>query len=1023
MATTDPVELKLIDTDLVTKLGILPVGTVTMLLQLNEPGSGETKIPLRSRAAGLLTSAQFTEVSYRGAVRGGYFIENIVKEQANSGEGEGQFVSISGRGSLALLDDAIVWDDGSGATTRTFEGTKAAVLIQLIQEAQLRGALQTLAYDFSETNDSDAVAWTDAENLELTVGTSLLDVVRQIAKSGIDFEMLPDGSGNFVLSAYLNGVGSNKSGSVYFRVGQNCQVVASEEAGGSIKNALKVKYKNGFTFVSDSASITARRRREQAVNVEYAGEISSAVTFAEAELLSKKNPRKQISVQVYDGAGPRAFVDYVIGDTVTLDIEGVEEPYRIRGMQLSWDGNQFASVVLDMNSLILENEIRIAQDVDWLTNIWKTAHDAGLLEVRFWASIGDPNITYQVNDALIHNNVFYVASGTNLFIYDIENGSWTRVALSNIALCLAAVGGYIYIGCYHAVYRYNISTGAVSSIGTVVDFSEPLSEAVYHIIAFDGNIYCSGTYTSIGGVSITGVGKYTVSGGTWSSIGGGGTAGALAASNDYLYALIGSNVKMWDGATWTILGTAPSLIVCLAAYGTNLLAGTLSGNHIYIWDGSTWGKFGGGVSGAVYSIAILVEDVYIGGAFTDAGNYIAKYVNNEWQPIGDGTNNSVRSLSFHNEDLYIAGDFTQAGGKPALKVAAFFTNFESLSNYLENSSSSFNLAEAIHSATAKSPLVGADEFPFWDSVSQALRKITWTNILATIKTYTDGLYVALTGAQSISGIKTFLSFPVTPSSAPSSDYQVANKKYVDDSVPSITQTPNRVVVSDAGGELNTDSRFVFDPTTRKLIHGATSTPIDGDDSEHQVAEGASIGRFQYVYSDTLTHAPYDTGVRAGGTKDSPTAVVEGMVIRRWRGRGFYSSADISDSQVEIRAVADGDWDGSQRPTRMELWITPAGSTTMELIATINSSGIDLAAGKAFTVDGSPISGSSIPVVTSDPVSPADGELWLLRETSGAVPDGTPIGLLLALTYTGNTGTTLPLQLSVWDDVTNQIVRY
>lgn len=36
------------------------------------------------------------------------------------------------------------------------------------------------------------------------------------------------------------------------------------------------------------------------------------------------------------------------------------------------------------------------------------------------------------------------------------------------------------------------------------------------------------------------------------------------------------------------------------------------------------------------------------------------------------------------------------------------------------------------------------------------------------------------GAQTIAGVKSFSSFPVTPSSAPTTDYQVANKKYVDD---------------------------------------------------------------------------------------------------------------------------------------------------------------------------------------------------------------------------------------------------
>jgi len=41
-------------------------------------------------------------------------------------------------------------------------------------------------------------------------------------------------------------------------------------------------------------------------------------------------------------------------------------------------------------------------------------------------------------------------------------------------------------------------------------------------------------------------------------------------------------------------------------------------------------------------------------------------------------------------------------------------------------------------------------------------------------------HVDTSGDETISGVKTFSSFPVTPSSAPTTDYQTANKKYVDD---------------------------------------------------------------------------------------------------------------------------------------------------------------------------------------------------------------------------------------------------
>ncbi len=84
-------------------------------------------------------------------------------------------------------------------------------------------------------------------------------------------------------------------------------------------------------------------------------------------------------------------------------------------------------------------------------------------------------------------------------------------------------------------------------------------------------------------------------------------------------------------------------------------------------------------------------------------------------------------------------------------------------------------------ATEKTTPVDADVMPIQDSAaSNVKKKVTWANIKATLKTYFDTLYVALSGNQTVNGVKTFGSFPVTPSSAPTTDYQVANKKYVDD---------------------------------------------------------------------------------------------------------------------------------------------------------------------------------------------------------------------------------------------------
>ena len=95
-----------------------------------------------------------------------------------------------------------------------------------------------------------------------------------------------------------------------------------------------------------------------------------------------------------------------------------------------------------------------------------------------------------------------------------------------------------------------------------------------------------------------------------------------------------------------------------------------------------------------------------------------------------------------------------------------------------------------------------------------------------IKTYVDTNYVAMTGNQTVAGIKTFSSFPVSPSSAPTADYEMANKKYVDDTafagVPDATEsTPGKAeLATQAETDNGTDDERIVTP--KKL---ATTTNI------------------------------------------------------------------------------------------------------------------------------------------------------------------------------------------------------
>jgi hypothetical protein len=82
-------------------------------------------------------------------------------------------------------------------------------------------------------------------------------------------------------------------------------------------------------------------------------------------------------------------------------------------------------------------------------------------------------------------------------------------------------------------------------------------------------------------------------------------------------------------------------------------------------------------------------------------------------------------------------------------------------------------------------LVDADEFSFWKAATSVMKKITWANIKATIKTYTDTLYVAK-NANITAATKTKITYDVKGLVTAGADATTAdiadstNKRYVTD---------------------------------------------------------------------------------------------------------------------------------------------------------------------------------------------------------------------------------------------------
>lgn len=169
-------------------------------------------------------------------------------------------------------------------------------------------------------------------------------------------------------------------------------------------------------------------------------------------------------------------------------------------------------------------------------------------------------------------------------------------------------------------------------------------------------------------------------------------------------------------------------------------------------------------------------------------------------------------------------------------------------------------------------------------------------------------FVDLTEAQTIAGIKTFSSFPVSPSSAPSSDYEVANKKYVDDN---------------AGGGSGKVVGEVF-------WFAGSSVPEDCLE-----CDGAAISRT--TYADLFTAIGTTWGVGDGSTTfNIPNAKTAGRFLRS-------RTASVALGTAQDGAYLNHSHTASSNSTGSHSHSAPGGTTpgggNYFQVATVSYSGV------------------------------------------------------------------------------------
>lgn len=191
---------------------------------------------------------------------------------------------------------------------------------------------------------------------------------------------------------------------------------------------------------------------------------------------------------------------------------------------------------------------------------------------------------------------------------------------------------------------------------------------------FDDTLYVGGYFHEIGDVSSNHVASFA--GGNWTAYPGHPTSQysfavtGLTKWDGVLRASSYRGLHAWNGEKWVLDSTAPGNVSESIEYqGVRLIGRPTANNQpgLYEWTGSSWKRFSGGdVLGSVHSMAVLNDELYVGGDIVKAGDIwvrnIARFDGTSWHNMGAGVaGGQVIDLTVFDNELIVCGNYNTAG--------------------------------------------------------------------------------------------------------------------------------------------------------------------------------------------------------------------------------------------------------------------------------------------------------------------------------------------------------------------------
>jgi hypothetical protein len=209
-----------------------------------------------------------------------------------------------------------------------------------------------------------------------------------------------------------------------------------------------------------------------------------------------------------------------------------------------------------------------------------------------------------------------------------------------------------------------------------------LGNTVQGLAAYGGKLYVGGDFLDGGSGFGDRVRQFNIAAGTWSALGSGltGVIYDMSMCGPTVYAAGVTGVYYFDNGLdpdeWVALPSPGATVLVVDCLDDEVYAGGYFtdassdeyADYIARYTGSSWDAVGAGFDGVVEALLVEQDGIFAGGAFFDNNdndrllNGIARWSLSRWEPpVEIDFSDDVHAIAVVGEDIYVGGDFTDVG--------------------------------------------------------------------------------------------------------------------------------------------------------------------------------------------------------------------------------------------------------------------------------------------------------------------------------------------------------------------------